>query len=316
MRAQLTLFGDAEPIPDPLVPEPLELLPTAEPDSRQHSLFEGSLTELHALSAAFEQLDLSAARVAWARAEDRFPEWARLQGWGRWIEDLAWLRSAEQTWARGEGVEELLALLKHSAEGRFSGMKAELREQVVSEQISRTARQLVEAHGPKARLQDGRPVGCLALLAGRPVEAANLLGDAAAAEPGDGQVLGYLGEALWCEGRTAEALAAYRDAYLLAPNAVDEAISTCGPIHDLLDHVSDLALPGAPGNWVPILADLEGLVFLDGTKVQLPEEGPARALASYRRQRQAGVLSEVERIALKRAILSQAPQLKELVRRL
>ena len=324
MPEQFPLFGSPE-APSKVSPGPASRSPPPLPpavDPRQGSLFDGHLPGLHALEAAFEQLDVAAARAEWERSARRFPDWACSQTWPRWIEDLAWLIELERTRTAEDDARQVLALQDTgSAGGWLAGMRPELRGRIVGAALARIAAKLLDRHGSGARLQDGRPAGYLLLAAGRAGEAAEVLASAVAVQPQHGMVRGYLGEALWRAGRRTEAVAVYRDAYLLSPGAVDEELSTCTPIHDLLDRAEMLDLRGRAGEWVAVLGDLEGVVPLLGATVDLPpgdsaSQAVARLLASYRRHQQAGAFPETERLALKREMLQRAPQLRELIRRL
>ncbi|HEY3352328.1 MAG TPA: hypothetical protein VGQ83_03700 [Polyangia bacterium] len=303
MPEQLTFFGAPEAVPEAIreaaPPHPPDDLPTpaAVADPRQCGLFEGPLADIGALEAACEQLDVATARAVWRRAEQRFPEWARDQSWPLWLDDLAWLAADD-----GPDASPLVARAQALAQtgpssGRLAGMPAGLHDRIARGALAHAAWRLVAAHGPAAHLPDGRPAGCLLLLAGRAEEAAVMLAAAAAALPYDGLVHACLGEALWRRGRRQPALAAYVQACLVAPEAVDEAEVTCAPLHDLLDRAAELELPGAATEWVPVLADLEGQVSLLELAVEPPAGGPparegARLLRTYRRRRRDGALSD------------------------
>jgi hypothetical protein len=311
---QLSFFGPAAviPEPEPLPPPPPAPPPPVEPaDPRQCGLFEGPLADLGALEAACEELDVAAARADWARA----------QHWPAWLADLAWLVGPSRRLdplGRLARVDALGAPAAGAA--RFDGMATSLRARILEAAVARTAYELVVEHGAIARLPDGRPAGCL-LLAARPAEAAALLSAAAVTAPLDGLAHLYLGEAYWRCGRHPAALGATLDAFLVAPATVDVELVSHPLVHDLIDRVAELELPGAAPAWVPVLADLEGAASLLKAAVEPPADGPAatdvaRLLLTYRRQRRSGALAEPERLALKRAMLRAAPQLKELVRRL
>ncbi len=70
-------------------------------------------------------------------------------------------------------------------------------------------------------LDDGTPLGWLALEAGDPDRARELLFAARDEHPGDGRVLGYLGDAFALAERRAEAAASYRDALYHDPTGID-----------------------------------------------------------------------------------------------
>jgi tetratricopeptide (TPR) repeat protein len=321
---QLSFFGPAAviPEPEPLPPPPPEPPPPVEPaDPRQCGLFEGPLADSGALEAACEELDVAAARAVWRRAAHRFPEWARAQRWPAWLADLAWLVGPSRQLDPQERLARVDALGAPAAgEARFDGMAASLHARILDAAVAQTAYELVAEHGATAGLPDGRPAGCL-LLDARPAEAAALLSAAAVTAPHDGLTHLYLGEAYWRCRRHAAALGAYLDALLVAPASVDVERVSHPLVHDLIDRAAELELPGAAPAWAPVLADLEGAVSLLNAAVEPPADGPAatevaRLLLTYRRQRRSGALAEPERLALKRAMLRAAPQLKELVRRL
>jgi len=321
MAEQLSLFGSRE-APSSAEPAPPSLPPAPGVDPRQGNLFEGHVPLLNALEAAFERFDLAAARDAWAKLVRRFPEWALTQAWPGWLKDLRWLTALERRHGAGDHAQQVLALREpRRAAEWLPGMREELKGRILGTALERAASRLLDQHGPGARLPDGRPAAYLLLVAGRPEEAARLLPAAVTAQPRDGRARGYLGEALWRSGRSTEALAAYRDAHLLAPGAVDEELSSCTPIHDLLDRADELSLPGCAGEWVAVLGDLEGVVPLPGAPLEFAGGEPAsqavvRSLASYRQRQRSGAFPDADRLALKREMLRHAPQLVELVRRL
>lgn len=327
MSEQLTFFGAAEAVPEsalsaapPNLPEGRPA-PVAATDPRQCGLFEGPRADIGALEAACERLDVAAARAVWRRVARRFPEWAAGESWTRWLDDLAWLAAEGGADAAGLVARALVFARPPPDADRFAGMPPGLRDRIARGALAHAAWRLAAAQGPAAQLPDGRPAGWLLLLADRAEEAATMLAAAAASLPEDGPVHACLGEAAWRCGRRQQALAAYVQACLVAPEAVDEAEVTCTPVHDLLDHAAELELPDPATVWVPVLADLGGHVSLLGLAVEPPVGGAAaqevaRLLHTYRRRRRDGALPEGERLALKRAMLRLAPQLRELVRRL
>jgi tetratricopeptide (TPR) repeat protein len=323
MPDQLTFFGTWEavvPVAEAPPPEPPPELPPAT-DPRQCGLFDGPLTLIHALETASARLDLAGLRAAWQEAQAQFPQWARAQSWSRWIADLEWLtQESHRPLAHAEQVRRAL-VVHQDPTTRFWGMGPALRARVVSEALAQAAYRWVEAEGPEAHLDDGRPVAWLLMQAGRPAEAVPLLQAAVAAQPGQARLYYTLGEALWRSGQREQALGAYRDACLIEPGALDEAELTCAPLLDLLDRAAELELPGTAAAWAPVLADLEGVAPLARTTIELLAEGPAprvmaALLAEYRRKRSRGALPEPARMEIKRAMLKAAPELKEFVRRL
>ncbi|MFN7953608.1 MAG: tetratricopeptide repeat protein [bacterium] len=83
-------------------------------------------------------------------------------------------------------------------------------------------------------LDDGTPLGWLALEAGDPDRARELLFAARDARPADGRVLGYLGDAFALAGRRAEAAASYRDALYHDPGGIDAAAIRDEGLRELL----------------------------------------------------------------------------------
>jgi hypothetical protein len=319
MATQLSFFGSAEPVRTHATPRPPDVAPAPAPppDPRQCDLFDGPYSVLDALESAFLRRDAGAARAAWTEGLQRFPEWTGGSRWSAWIDDLEWL-------AGGETPEVLLArassLQADGGADRFPEMRLRLRAEISNAAIADAAERLIARDGVEARAPDGRAAGLLLLLSGRPGPAAAALARAAASRPLDGRVRGYLAEALWRAGRGREALAAFRDACLLSTDAIDEEVTTCAPVLDLLDRALDLELPAPAVAWIPLLADLEGLVSLLDAPNDLPTETSVvreavDRLRELRRGQRQG-LTEGERIALKRALLRAAPGLRELVRRL
>ncbi len=336
MAEQLTLAGTWEPIApvDSIANRPLApLSPPDSQDPRQAWLFDGPHSLRQAAERACDQLDAAALRLAWKQADERYPTWPGARSWPLWALGIDHLLghlpgSGAQATAPIRAIE--LAQRALSMEGaevdwRFPGMSAACVHRVRSAALCQAATRLFAEEGAAARLQDGRPVGILHLVAGVPEAAVISLqlqaqtlaqaGDKA----GQGRVLGYLGEALWRCERVGEALAIYRDAYLADPGAVDEKEMTCRPVMDLLDACADLEPPDDPRGWLPVLADLLQRVPLPASATPAPKGASAArtaaALLAAYRQRYAQA-NEAQRIERKRELLKCAPFLKEHVRRL
>jgi tetratricopeptide (TPR) repeat protein len=319
MPEQLSLFGPAEhvvfePIPEPEVRPALPWVPI---DPRQCSIFDGPLSHVVALQNACLQLDVPAARAHWARAASQFPDWARGEHWPRWIDELDSLLQPGSFAA----LAERLVAERAEGSGLFADLPGELRGELVNELLLRTASELLDAEGARAELLDGKPAGYLCLLARRLERAIEALATRIAQCPRDGRGRGYYAEALWRSGRQHEAVEQFRDAYLIDPEAVDEAWNSCRAIHELLDQAAELELPGNPATWVGPLGEMQGVWPPTSTSVELASGTAAWQIAAdtllrLRRQQRAGHLNEAERIAFKRALLRCAPQLRDLVRRL
>jgi tetratricopeptide (TPR) repeat protein len=320
MPEQLSLFGPSEhvlfePIPEPEAPLPVS--PWVPIDPRQCSIFDGPLSHVIALQTACVQLDVPAARAHWGRVASRFPDWAQGEHWPRWIDELERLLQPGASVARTE------RLVAERTEGSslFAGLPGELRRELVDELLVRTASELLDAQGARAELPDGKPAGYLCLLAGRLDRALEALTKRIAQYPRDGRSRGYRAEVLWRSGQQREAIEQFRDAYLIDPEAVDEAWISCEAVHELLDQAAELELPGNPAAWVGPLGEMQGVWPQTPASVERPIGTAAWQMAAdillrFRQQQRAGLLSEAERIGFKRALLRCAPQLRDLVRRL
>lgn len=318
MAQQLNFFGAWETVvAAPDLPPPPVVVPVVAPvDPRQAVLFEGPHSCRREAELACEALDGEALRAAWRRAQALYPAWEGAQRWPTWADGLDELRGGEGALAQVERA--LLLLSPARAAQRFPEMSGARLHQVRGSALCRAARRLQDEQGAAARLPDGRPLGFLYLLAGRPTEAALSLRLHDHARPGQGQVLGYLGEALWRCGEERGAVLSYRDAYLHEPAAVDERELTCRPVMDLLDACGDLGLED--GAWLPVVADLQGRLPLAAESTPAPAGASAARLAAallfvYRQGQRSGQ-SDAARIGQKRSLLALAPALRELIRRL
>ena len=245
--------------------------------------------------------------------------------WPTWAVGIEYLFGAGEPLTVDEQIDRALALQTDAARARFPEMSAAQLSRLRAAALRRSAERLVSLAAmatPTAPPQ--RPsAGYLLMLAGVPAEAVTVLAlqsPALPAGPARARQLGYLGEALWRCGRGAEALRAYRDAFLEDALAVDEKELSYGPIQDLIDSCQELELPGEARPWLPVVADLRGTISLRGVMLEpLAEDSAARRatllLAAYR-QRQTEGLPDAERIQRKRQLLQLAPALKELLRRL
>jgi tetratricopeptide (TPR) repeat protein len=293
------------------------LVPWVPTDPRQCSIFDGPLSQVVALQTHCLQLDVAAARDQWTLLSSRFPDWARAERWPEWIDALEALLEL----APIEDRAERLAADAVSDSSLLPGLPAELRCDILDAVRVRTATDLLATQGALAEFSDGKPAAYLFLLAGRLDRAIEALAMRVAERPRDGRSRGYYAEALWRSGRPYEALGHYRDAYLVDPEAVDEANTSCASIHDLLDEATELELPGNPATWVGLLGELRS-AWPQTLPSVTPENGTAAwqlasaALLHFRGQQRAGHASEHERMTCKRALLRGAPQLGELVRRL
>jgi tetratricopeptide (TPR) repeat protein len=293
---------------------PVSWVPT---DPRQCSIFDGPLSQVIALQTHCSQLDVAAARAQWALLSSRFPDWTRAERWPEWIDALEALLELAPIEARAER----LAAEAVSGGSLLPGLPAELRRDILDALRVRTATDLLATRGALAEFSEGKPAAHLFLLAGRLDRALEALAMRISERPRDARSRGYYAEALWRSGRQYEALGHYRDAYLVDPEAVDEAATSCTSIHDLLDEAAELELPGNPATWVGLLGELRSSWPQTPPSVT-PANGTAAwqvasdALLRFRVQQRAGHATEHERMTCKRALLRCAPQLGELVRRL
>lgn len=318
MPEQLALFGPSvqvvfEAPPEPEAPPPPPLPPV---DPRQCSILEGPLGHIGALQCALLQLDVAAARADWERAAFAYPQWARGESWPSSIDEL----EAVLQLAASERAGRLIAQ-REAAAGCFPGLGPELRRELLDLLLLRTSADLLAADGGRALLPDGRAAGFLCLLAGNMQQAQAALAARIALYPRDGRSRGYHAEALARTGRLREALEAFRDAFLVEPQRVDEAWISCEPVGELLDLADELDLPGDPRTWIAVLGDLTGVWPLASARVELsgvsePWQRVADALLRFRREQRTGQPGEAERIAIKRVLLRDALQLRDLLRRL
>jgi hypothetical protein len=127
-----------------------------------------------------------------------------------------------------------------------------------------------------------------------------------------------LAEAATLAGDAETALLAWCRAELVDPASVDVTRVETPAVLDLLDQAEDLELPTPLAGWVPVLADLTGLVLLDDLALRespnpLASQAVAKLLREYRARR--GALDEKARVAMKRELLRIAPEgLRELMR--
>jgi hypothetical protein len=302
-------------------------------DPRQAWLFDGPHSLRQQAERACDELDAPGLRKAQRLARERYPAWPGARPWNLWADGIDHLLGHEQGQKEGLaplGAAELarraLSLSGMQARRHFPEMSAGRLHRVRSLALCRAAAQILADEEAASRLlaEEGWPVGYLHLVAGVPEQAVlslRLQGQKLRpGRPGQGRLLGYLGEALWRCERTGEALLAYRDAYLCDPFSVDEKEMTCRPAMDLLDACADLDLPGDARGWLPVVGDLLGQVPLSGCPLLLSYAGAATSLAqrgaallfAYRRSKAEG--EEAERLERKRELLKLAPGLKELLR--
>ena len=328
---QLTIFGlwdtvvplaieTPDPSPAPALPTPI--------DPRQADLLSGPQSMRAALEAACESLDAIAVRARHAELNQRFlgQRWAdHAPDWALGIEWLVGPPSDARSIA--EQIDRVLALWDDSAaSAHFPELPRYVLVALRAEASRRAALRLAAERGPTALLTNGEPVGWLLLRAGNVADAREQLSAALAAlvTVNDGfpaaRAWSWLAEAEWLAGDAAAAIRAYCRACLLG-GAVTEPEITCESILDLFDTAADLDLPEPITDWVPVLADLRGLVRLGEEATAPPlDAAPARRLAAelaeYRLRRAAGALDEAARIGAKRNMARLAPpSLRELLRK-
>jgi hypothetical protein len=324
MAEQLSIFGHWERVvpavqeeaPPPPPPPPVPI------DPRQVDLLSGPQPLRAALEEACLALDAAEVRRAHQELFSRFLG----QGWAaralEWADTIEWLvgRGAEVP-----GVDEQVARARALAEAggaaRLPEAPGYLLDGVRLAALRRAVGRLVAERGAAASLPDGRPAAYLLLAAGDADGAHSALEAACATVASvDARWLGYFGEAAWRRGQAHQALELYCRACLEDPLAVDQEQLTCQPVLDLVDLGEDLELEVPVLAFVPVLADLRGLLLLDDRALQ-PWPSPTLAqrlcglLRRYRIRRAAGSLDEGARIEAKRELMRVAPRgLRELLR--
>lgn len=286
----------------------------------QLDIFGGPHRERKLAERAVVALDAAGIReAAWA-ARRAFPTWAEVADWLVWADSVEWLLGAldDTLGVRGASDRALSLLADESARVFFPRLPPVLLGSVRGEAAARACDALLAEEGPMARLGDGLAAGTLPLRAGNAARAAEPLRRAVEAGLVDGATRAALGEALRELGEAALALGTWCDALLRDPASVD-GVRLPGVLGELLDRLEELELRGDTRAWVPIVADLEGLLALPGWLIDDAPFGPAGAfaaeLAIFRHKRKAGIPRE-SLFAHKRVMLELAPALREWVRRL
>lgn len=315
---QLTFQALLERTPAEPEPKSEASVPTPPPppaDPLESDLFTGAPMLRARLVAACAALDAPAARQVHSELVKKFhsQEWAKQTP--AWAAGIEWL--VEPVTAL-EQTRRALELLESSAAARrFPQAPEAILRPVRRAALGRAAQRLIDEGGPAARLPDGRPAALLALLGGDGPLAVRLLSAACAEQPNAGWFVN-LAEAATLAGDAETALLAWCRAGLVDPGAVDVARVETPAVLDLLDQAEDLELPAPLAGWVPVLADLIGLVMLDDLALRDSPQAHAsqtvaKRLREFRKQR--GALEEKARVALKRELVRAAPEaLRELLR--
>jgi hypothetical protein len=288
--------------------EPVTAPPARDP--RDADLLSGPQVLRSRLVDACGALDAAAVRQLHHELQHRFlgQDWsARAEDWAATIE---WLSAAVSL---DESVERVLALAA-DAPRRLPGAPADVTTSLVGGALRRAAERLLAERGPAAELPDGRAAAELHGLAGDWTTASAGLVGACEASPRPPWWMA-LGEAATRLGDTATATRAWCRACLLGPGDVLVERIECEPVQELLDQAEELELPEPRTAWVPVLAELKGLLALKEAWIPAGD-GPAlevaRLACRYRATKPR--LAPPERLHLKRELLRLAPQLKPLVR--
>ena len=321
MARQLALFypQDESDVDAGGLLAPVELTSVPAADDVQLDLFGGPAHEQRLMEWALETLDAAALRAAHAEVTRRFPRWKPAAVWPTWADGLEWLSGSGSPGLPRLLADRALDLVADDTGLRLFPMAGVgLLSRVRIAAASRACAALLEREGPTARLRDGRAAGTLPLRAGDPQGAIEPLRRALQAHVDEGPTRAALAEALTAAGRADEALVVWRDALLRASADIHEG-QLPAALGELLDAVEETELRGERIRWLPILADLCGLLPLPVHVETDPAFGPAGAFAvelcAFRRHR-AGGGSREELLAHKRRMLDLAPGLREFVRRL
>lgn len=334
MAEQLTFDGVWERVrAEAGAPEPLVVVEPPLPASpRQTGLFDGPLSVRTAMERACAKLDAAGVRAAWRAATAEQPAWAKVSAaaWPAWAEAIEALVGRGAGGGRGEAgtltaeeqARRAMALLDDQvAAARLHGMALGLRREVRAAALARAALRLVDERGPGARLDDGRPAATLLVRAGRPEEALPHLERAAQASPDDPVALAALAEAAWAAGHAEAAIVTWRDACLIGPEAIDETSLAAPVLAALIEQAADLELDEPLAAWIPVLADLQGVLPLGGVPIAAAKDAPparraAAHLSAWRRLRATGAIDDTARIAARRDLVRIAPRLRPLAPRL
>lgn len=307
MADQLNLFGEWERVPDPApaaATAPVAEAPPPDVSPRQAALFSGPHLGEAAVAAALEALDPAGLRAAAARVAEEFPSYAGLRRWPAWADALGALL------ARDAGALCDAAQAFAGWPGMAPDLVAILRAALLREAFARL--------GPTGTTPDGAPAASLLRLAGRPDLAVAALEAALREDATDATTHVELAIVCGLLGRADRALAAWRDALILDPDAVSDDDLGDTRLGELLDDAETLELPGAARAWVPALAAIAHLVAVPSWAAEAPEDAaPARrvvALLAQLRQARTERAPDAAVVALKRQILGIAPGLRERLR--
>ena len=301
MAEQLSILGlwervpEAERVPEPPAPPPAPPPPV---DPRQVDLLSGAQVQRSRLEDACATLDGSGLRAAHAELNRRF----LAQGWAArapdWADSLDAFNAAPTPEAMGQRALDLLEPARSLPDAPRTIVRA-----VQSAATTRAAQALIAAKGPAARLGDGRPAAVLPLLAGDAARAQALLREACDAHD-DAQWCVLWAQAADQAGDAGGGARAWCRACVLDPAVLDAAQVDGEIVLALLDEADELELPEPMGLWLPVLADLHGVVLLED--VALRSTNPAVvALRRYRVHRRE--LDEAARIAAKRELSRLLP---------
>ncbi len=310
-------FGLFDRRPQPAPPEPArapEPQPAAPPavaplvDARQSDLFGDRALGAAAVQRALFDFDLAAVVEALGELIVRYPEDPALRGRADELESLA--ASLERT-----------RRASRSEAGALLAVAELVPAHLAAAWLRRIARTIESELGAGA-VPDGTPAGAYWLRAGDAPRAEASLRKTLAREPRDAHSRGYLGDALFAQGRGALARDEYRDALAQAPDRVDLARIFDREVAELPASAElEYEVPGPPREWAAATGILDGLF---APPRRLPEgwteiaalEALAPGIRFYRwLVQELSASSDAERIACRRAMKALAPKMLERVMR-
>lgn len=301
-------------------PAPPELVRAREPqaekhpavaplvDARQSDLFGDRTLGAAAVERALFDFDLAAGVEALRELIVRYPQDPALRGRAGELGSLA----ASLEGARRASRSEAPALLAI----------AELVPAHLAPAWLRRIAGTIESELGAGAVLDGTPAGAYWLRAGDAPRAEASLRKTLAREPCDAHARGYLGDALFAQGRGALARNEYRDALAQAPGEVDLARMLDREVAELPASAElEYEVPGPPQEWAAATGILDGLF---APPRRLPEgwtetaalEALAPGIRFYRwLVQELTASSDAERIACRRVMKALAPKMLERVMR-
>ena len=284
-----------EPIRTPEPPEPKPAVVVPPVDARQSDLFGDRTLGAAAVQRALFDFDLVAATEALRELVVRYPEDPALRERAGAIASLA--ASLER--GRAASPSQARALLTI---GKLVPANLE------AAWLRRIASTIESELGTGATL-DGTPAGAYWLRADEAARAEASLRETLVREPNDAHARGYLGDALFAQGRGELARNEYRDALADAPGDVDLARMLDREVADLPASAElEYEVPGPPHEWSAATGVLDGLFMAprrvpEGWTEPAALESLAPGIRFYRwLVRETSASSDAERIACRRAI--------------